>query len=438
MKIRKLEPCEFARAIRNGLGSAFLHIHEYGDDGLEDELAYACTNNLVYERQSDNWRHTWLSRMLTNTGRIDLYAEKIRETFESLPEDQADLHQLVWLAVELYELGFDSFRQILLDLIEQAANSFDCDAAIFPALINVAGLKGLSISAKWLVKMHPDDAYAMLDLFDHACDVLDEWAVSAYFEKHTATDDSLKTFTESVEAEKLKKDLPSEPYQSPVPPTLSEVIELVKSAKDFKHIRGLMQFGKRASASEIDEIYRRLERERDPFKQNAYLECFRVQPLPRVTNELLPMLDSDHDRVRFHAISSISRSKSQLVRELALSRIATENERDISTGIGLLRANYEPADAASIHSAMVKIKNPDLIDAVVRVMLDIAEQHPGKILTESWLWLFEFGPCGSCRSSILKQLVKHNVAPAQLLLEARWDANFEVRGIARGTPCDNQ
>ncbi len=86
MKPRKLGKRAFARALRHGLGSAHLHVKEYGDEGVENILIDACLTDLVYDRQADSGRARWLARMLDASGRIEYYASKILEAIHALRE----------------------------------------------------------------------------------------------------------------------------------------------------------------------------------------------------------------------------------------------------------------------------------------------------------------------------------------------------------------
>ena len=66
MKPRKLTRRQFARALRQGRGAAFLHVKEYGDKdkGIKEEILNACLNNLVYDRQCETERSAWLATII--------------------------------------------------------------------------------------------------------------------------------------------------------------------------------------------------------------------------------------------------------------------------------------------------------------------------------------------------------------------------------------
>ena len=69
MRPRKLIRRQFARALRQGRGAAFLHVKEYGDrnKGIKVELLNACLKTLVYDGQLEGSRSTWVVTILDRT-----------------------------------------------------------------------------------------------------------------------------------------------------------------------------------------------------------------------------------------------------------------------------------------------------------------------------------------------------------------------------------
>src|ERR1700679_3961907 len=139
MNIRKLTPCEFARAVKLGHGRAFLHIVEHGDHGIEEEIEKALLTCYVYDRQIEGTRAYWVFNLAQATGRLKHYAARMLERCAQGEFTHNDLAQQIQIAWKLFESGYPALRPVAFDkyqkLIEMDAHRAGCGTE----LVDLAG-----------------------------------------------------------------------------------------------------------------------------------------------------------------------------------------------------------------------------------------------------------------------------------------------------------
>jgi hypothetical protein len=428
MNFQRLDRYEFDRAIRRGLGSAFLHISAYGDAGIEEELLGACLHNYVFDKQIDGSRHDWLAMMIDRSGRWQFYADAIVRELESLPDDPWDFEQLVWLGVEMYERGHAEVREVLMRIFESACEKYDGCTEIERAITSVAGLPGFEMGARWLGRRADGNEYECHSLYKLACDLFYGCNVDQLLETEPR-DLHLRAFRNAVKRlENIEKS-----HSGPdAPPTLAEVLEAVSSAADFKPYRRIRRFGKTGTEAERRQIYEALLKESNSFKQYAYLEVFELTGLPDVSEKVFEFLKSEHERLRHRTLCVLEKMKSPAVRKLALEFLQSQGDSDVTIGLRLLRANCEAGDSAMIFEKLAALTDLDHIHRASMAIRDASESIPQEPWERVLLRLYDIEPCGFCRRGILEKLIARKAASRELLVEARWDASQEVRMVARG------
>lgn len=431
MNIRKMDRAEFDRAVRSGLGSAFLHVCAHGDAEVDEELLGACLHNYVFDKQIDESRHKWLAMMIDRSGRWPMYADAILCELKRMPDDPWDFEQLVWLAVEMYERGYAAVRDMLLDIFDDAMLKYEGYTEIERAIVLVGGMPAFETAARWLGRSADGNEYQIHSLYELASDLFNKGEVNALLEREPA-DLHLRAFLAAV---KEFEQISNKPYVPDAPLMMLEVFERVNAANDFSPGRGLRQFGKICTERERMEIYGVFLKENNPYRQYAYLEVFQTTGLPDVNDKVLELLNSEHERLRNRAFAVLEQTKSPLVRERLLNLITGENEADVRRGLCLLRSNFEIGDVAMILEKLATLKDPDEIHRMSASLRDLVDHYPEESWNDVLHCLYFMEPCGYCRGWILERMIRRGAAPAQLLFEAQWDACQEVRVWARG--CGN-
>ncbi len=431
MKPRKLEKRAFARALRHGLGSAFLHVRKYGDGGVEDLLLDACFRVLVYDSQLDSGRASWLARLLDSTGRIEFYAHAIYEFISSEAEHpRYDLEQLICLASELFERGFVEFKQALFALV---SSKHDLQVALGEALIDVAGWTGLEAAVRIVAGSDVEgwDKYCLLEYAGEYFDDCDK--VETYLQNKSVDDTLVAQFLRDIEDERTRRDSRESSYE-PARWTIEEVLDAVENHPNPKSLHYIFRtFGRNASDGELNSVFRRLESESNVDRIASYLGVFASKPLPSVSKPIINLLNSNDEDVRRVARNALSNVKDSNVRKAGLNLIGGANDELAVAGLNLLQLNYQAGDEAMIFDALKRLKDVDYIHWGAMAVSRIAENSGDVALSSTLEWACEFTPCGFCRRSVLEQLIAWEMAPARILYEAQWDAEPAVRRLARAS-----
>lgn len=429
MNVRKLDRAEFDRAIRCGLGAAFLHVRTHGDLEVRDQLLAACLHNYVFDKQIDESRHKWLAMMIDRSARWDIYADAVVGELKKMPEDPWDFEQLVWLAVEMFDRGHAEVSDVLLGIFDEAVVKYEGYTKIERAIVLVGGMPAFEMAARWLGSRAEGNEYEIHSLYELAGDLFNQNEVNALLEREP-TDLHLRAYLTAV---KTFEEISKKPHVPNEPLTLQEVFDRVNAADDFSFSHGLRRFGKVCTERERMQIYDAFLAEEKPHQQFAYLEVFLATGLPDVNDKVLELLNSEYERLQHRAFVVLEETKSPLIRARLLKLIESECEADVGRGLRLIQSNFEIGDVPMISDKLTAIEEPEQVHWVSMTLCDLVDHHPEEPWDDVLLRLYDTEPCGFCRGEILEKLIRRGAAPAQLLFEAQWDASQEVRFTARGS-----
>ena len=424
MNIRKLTQEEFARAIKNGLGSAYLHVKEYGDNEIQNELLRACIENLVFDTQINSGRGLWLVEMLQHTGQIKKYACEIRLKLLENPKDEATVQQLIDLAAVLFDKGFGEFKEILLNL-SVSNQSDEAILCLAEALVDVASFSGLETGVRKMKEL-PSDSWIKKVLYEYASEELGgAEEVNSFLKSKSKLDIDLSCFWETVQ-----KDFDPD-YVRQSPPTLNQVLDSIQAdCIPFSRYKYQL-FGKTATTEELQTILSLIDREVNPNRLAYYMEIFALREIPTIPSNAREMLFSKEENLQRSARNALSKIKSPVLRELAIELLQSETDRNIVCGLILLELNYTLKDLELIGSWLQLLDDIDWVHWGAMSVSRIAE-NDNTILTKELIWICEFNPCGFCRRDAFEKLLNTNRAPEQLTFEAQWDAERDIRILARG------
>jgi len=280
-------------------------------------------------------------------------------------------------------------------------------------------------------QLWPDETWDMSFLAKHAIDYFDKENIEEVFGETGKTDVQVRAFIEIVNNFDNRWEQPvAQSAELPVL-TCSDVINLASAASDYGLIKGLTRFGRNAGEADRIEISSRLEEEENPFCQYAYLHVFSGSPFPQINDRLLRLIYSPHHRVRRHSMLAFSKMIDPMLRAEALKCLKSRSERNIAAGLRLLESNYKPGDSKLLERSILRLRHDDHLHESQFALKSLADEWPAEFLNPSLLRLIEYGPCGYCRIGILQALIARRVVPLQMLFEAQWDANSEVRSLAR-------
>ncbi|HMO23341.1 MAG TPA: hypothetical protein PKC98_20455 [Candidatus Melainabacteria bacterium] len=440
MKIEKLNRHDFARALANGQGKAFLHVKQYGDRGIEKEILYACLNCQVYDLLFDKDRSFWLSNVIANSGRMAFYADKILNHLRQDLKPGNTLDQIVFISAELFDRGYGEFKPVLEQLFETHQKNGQGDSALYPAMIDIYAYKGLARAACAMESCASIDDWEKDSLFCYACESLDnEENVTRWFEEKSVGDKQLASFYKAVlqyrKAETRSMSKRRTRSKGPKTPSYRQALSIINNNNEshLRKIYPLRRFGKAATEAQLNKLASKLEQEQNPDKIIAYLTEFRDRPLPVVSERVLSFLFSEDADLRRSAMNALCKVKLNDVRSAALKLLAQGDDESICYGVNLLELNYRSTDRAMLLAKAKEVKDIDNLHWVCNSLIDIGKNCESANFTSLALWAYENTPCGFCREQALEILIKWGKASKRILFEAQWDANDDIRILARKT-----
>lgn len=437
MKIEKLNRHDFARALANGQGKAFLHVKQYGDQGIEKEILYACLNCQVYDLLFDKDRSFWLSNVIANSGRMAFYADKILNHLRQDLKPGNTLDQIVFISAELFDRGYGEFKPVLEQLFEAHRKNGKGDSTLYPAMIDIYAYEGLARAARAMESCASINDWEKESLFCYACESLDnEENVTRWFEEKSVGDKQLASFYKAVRRYRESEDQPPSKSKGPKTPSYRQALSIINNNNNESHIRKiypLRRFGKAATEDQLNKLVSKLEQEQNPDKTTAYLAVFWDRPLPAVSDRVLSFLFSEDADLRRSAMNALCEVKSNDVRSAALKLLAQGDDESICYGVNLLELNYRSTDRAMLLAKAKEVKDIDNLHWVCKSLIDIGKNCESANFTPLALWAYENTPCGFCREQALEILIKWGKASKRILFEAQWDANDDIRSLARKT-----
>lgn len=438
MKIEKLNRHDFARAIANGQGKAFLHVKQYGDQGIEKEILYACLNCQVYDLLFDKDRSFWLSNIIANSGRMAFYADKIFRQLQEASAPENTMNQIVGIAAYLFERGYGEFRPVIEQLFESHRTDTDI-YSLCAAMIDIFSYDGLARAVCAMESKDVIDAWDKNLLFTYACERLDEEdIITRWFEEKSTEEKLIASFYKAVlqyrKAETRSMSKRRTRSKGPKTPGYRQALSIINNKRLHRRKRFLLrQFGKKASAAQLIKLAAKLELEKDSKKLIAYLTVFWDRPLPAVSDKVLSFLFSENADLRRSARNALCAVKSKEVRSAALKLLDKGDDESIVSGVNLLELNYRSTDRAMLLAKAKEVKDIDHLHWLCMSFKKMVKNCDSDNFAPLVLWNYENNPCGFCREQALEILIKWGKASKKILFEAQWDANDDIRILARKT-----
>jgi len=432
MKVKKLTAQEFARAVQLGLGRAYLHVREFGDEGFEQIILDALLNNYVYDMQIEGERSGWLMCLVVLTARVKFYASCLDDAFKCKRKYRsADLVQHINECRYLFELGFEKFKPIMFDKFETLISSGYCHSMCGLDLVEVGGLPGLLYVATRLGAGGANiDEFVCGTILEEAEDKIGQSLVAEYLKLQSDNLEEMRNFMEACDRHKAAWSSDRAARVKPIF-TLAWLVQSLAAVK-FKGSRyDYVRFGNTASNSELELVFAMLLKAKGHFRQIALLDVFGQRPMPTFDLQLLNFIDSPNAQVRWSAAYALARINHPAIRLKAMELIQGKEEV-IPIALQLLQQNYLPEDAAIIFKILKTMKSSENIHSAGMYLRDITEHQDGKDLADCFLWLFENGPDSFCRSSFFEQLINWGQCPPPILYECQWDSRDQTQQLARG------
>jgi hypothetical protein len=146
---------EFEGWLEKGLGRAAVFLKTNASRPWREQLLYACTHDLTYDRQCEDSRARYLLDLIEISGDTDFYRERIIESLGS-DDEELDLSQLFELAASFAANGSVVAKQAMYAAFDRRGFS-DAGLTCAEQLVILDGLRGLLSVAKSFSEVEADE-----------------------------------------------------------------------------------------------------------------------------------------------------------------------------------------------------------------------------------------------------------------------------------------
>ena len=423
--MNQLTQDQFRNALRKGFGRAVLHVREFGAAGLEDDIAHACTTNLVYDAQCEGTRGEWLHEIVKLAGLVEtvtpLVIDKLRRS--STPEEFWDVGQLCVLASMFAQSGHKDARDVLYDKFDRQefSSTWLCGSPI----MDVDGLQGFLHLAEVIGNRlcnEPDyweDTYLLTEAYERFGHETVQDALAAQAKTCECTQKFVDRMQKVEQQEAERKDHGPRPLES-----LETVLASVEAAQD-KRLHRLWIWGRRATDDDVAVVFDRMLAESRPEQLCRYLSIFRYREMPRLPPRILELPIRAEGQLLDATIDALSVFKNAEVRTLGL-RMLRGNPACLDA-IRLFVKNYEQGDSTLLESVLPTEGDADVLHRIGIDLLNVYSETKTPELAGCMKWLYEFGPCSMCREDAVEYLSDMDALEHDIIEECQWDSYDETR-----------
>jgi hypothetical protein len=421
-------------ALKKGLGRAMQWAMR---SVLDDEpLLAACLQDGRHDTQIEDTRGDWLWKMVQAVHAVARFRVPILHALYELSDDRS-ANQLCELARCFAESGDETFRNRLYEIVDQkpiAEYRWLAEEEIIQldgeeAFLFAARVRGKQLSGRdweW------DDG----SLVTYAIERCGEQRVNDLLE-HT-TDSDVRLFRGVWLHEKIANaEQPQlEAYRDRMRRiTVADIISAAESDRDGSYsFRG---WGIRADQAQLESVLQHLWNSQDANVIANLLRVFWMRPLPILDARFFNLCQHADSEVRRWAFKALRNNEHDLVRAFALAQLP-KGVRDGSV-ISLFARNYQSGDEQPILSAIELPEDDYERHSLLMSVLNVFENNPNAIAAQLGTIGYASTPCGSCRESFVRVLLRQDAAPGWLTEECRFDAVTRiVESIAGLTETNHQ
>lgn len=432
---RTIEIKEFERLIQIGSGRVIVHLQTHDDAPYKDAIRKAITHNLAYDRQCEHVRGQYHYDIIMLTQSPQEYIKWLKYCLRE-PDEEMSLNQMFDLAPLLVKED-ESIREAMYFVFKTNASHGDYSG--MDAIIELDDLAGFEFVANQLAKMDIEEDYWILnDAIEEFEKRIGEPEFREWMRKlELPTNPRFHEQLTQVESKKAALKIQQEEakknrFEYGNSSKLYSLDELKQLIDDGEHDR-LRSYLRRWSyrcedEAEIKRAADTVLKETDPGKLKWLLRLFSEKPFPGDTARIIEWAENPDEDVSFQAMDILEKVVTPQVREVAL-RLA-KTRRHPRSVVAILNASFQPGDekiAEELNSFPFENFEMHGLGFSSREM---CEAHPEADILNILLLQYEKNPCSLCRERTLDALVKAGKKiPEQILQEAVWDSNFEVREL---------
>jgi hypothetical protein len=321
---------EFAGWLRKGLGRAAVFLKSHDSRPYREALFYACTHNLVYDRQCEESRAPYLWDLIELSGDSHFYRDRILSALTG-DDEEFDLCQLFELATNFAAKGDAEMKRAMYSAFE--AHGF---------------VKAGLVCAEQLVSLDGSNGLLFLTNNFGAVDAGDRpWQFGSLLEALEKRDGKqslpanldhfVREWQDQEQLWKRQRQKPPEPRPN------------YETVKRFLNREGV-GWARSANGEELEMAASDLLAEKDRKQLLGYLRMFRFRTFPRAIDRLLELARDADDHIARAALVALRNVTDSRVRALGLELLAGLRWREFA--VGLLTRNSQAGDYRLIENTL--------------------------------------------------------------------------------------
>jgi len=443
----KLTPDEFRTALRQGRGTALMHVLSHGLEHIASFVLDACLEEQAFDLQCEDLRAGWLYRMFKGAPEHGVFRRRIIAELYDMAESSS-AEQLCELAALMARDGDHEAAQALRSFVW--AQDFESDGSMVSArgchaIVSVDGLPALLDIARRYGRILQEDQDVFVDSLEALVDgaeayeralaelnlrAKDDPAISAYVERERRErDTALAIDRESPEETSARRELYRAETLEKFPLEAVFAAAMRHETARFK----FHQFGRWCSEGDLAAVLERLAVESDRETCLRLLWIFRNAAPPFIPERLWVLAMHDDVRIRDAALTALAHSDDPAVGAFGRKYLAQRTfSADDAAAIELFARHYQPGDETLIMDALGRLR-PDEAEAhdVGMSIRRFAEDNHGPSIAPILHWLYETNPCTLCRAGAVRLLVDAGCLSSAVAQECQFDASGEIQDLVK-------
>lgn len=440
-----LDVAEFKRILDIGLGRAVIYLQNHDATPYRDAILNACLHNTAYDRQVEGTRAEYMLDVVRLTGETEYYREHVLNALSTHEYEDWDVQQQIMFATILAGEGDERARQAVYDTVVRHMN----DELLGSVLINLDGMEGLAFILERLAETQSKPSFSGFDT-EYLIGVLEDREgikqAQRKLKQYSASNPHVASLVQAGFDARERRKQARRKRPHPAKYSYQDVKLWMENPDTLKSPPiSWVVWGKYASEEDLVQAARDLLQVADNETQRilAYVQIFRHRCFPLAPDRLIewakliggkPILQPDGSfdpeaRISYLVLSSLSLYAHAEVRALALWMI--EQSKQAGRAVGLLAANYQQGDWQLIKSLTRQNLNNENYHSLGFSVEGVFKQHPSTDAISALLDVYEYGPCSNCRRRFVECLDSLDAVPAWMLDECKYDANHDLRQLAR-------
>jgi hypothetical protein len=426
---------DFDKAFRYGLGRAYIHVKENGDDGVRDVILRHCLQNPCYDAQCEDARAPWLMSIIDLCISPEFYTNAIIDSL-SKTDDDWELSQLFDLCLILAKRGNKTAEKAIYNRFDK--QEFNESYLGGDHIVELNGLDGLLYVARVLGKrmLKDEDYWDGANIYSLACETHKKETVDKLLSEQALTDLAVAEFLKDVAKYYKEDSSPSdvnnrqEEIRERARKELPMNLILSDLEKGKEHRSRFMRFGIYATEEESNIVYNKLLTEEREEQLISYLWVFRRREVPALDDKLFTLTKSKNKDIGSAAIRALMHTTHPRIRSLAIELHDSGDDELFIPAIELFVNNYKNGDYRYIEKATVESDDTEFLHSTGYDILNIFEKPPDKGMLTCLTWVYENTPCSNCRENAVKLLAKNKILTESIRQECQFDCveytkNFE-------------